>query len=1040
MEVMPRTADPAPAGGALAFLFTDLEGSTRLWERSPAAMAGALARHDTILRDAVEAAGGTVVKSTGDGTMAVFGSAADGVRASLAAQVALDAAEWPDTGPLRVRMALHAGEVDRRADDYFGPTVNRTARIMGAAHGGQIVLSSVAAGLAADRLPEGASLLDLGEYRLKDLGRPERLFQLVHPAIRSTFPPLLSHTDEAIALPGGEVDFVGRTAELSDVDALLADPTVRLVTLLGPGGTGKTTLAQRVAAGQVGRFADGVRFVDLAPVGDTESALVAIARAIGLPETIERPLADELVDFLRDRHILLVLDNFEQVTEAAGAVGHLLADCPRLVVLVTSREVLRLRAERVYPVAPLDLPPEGERHPAAAELVRFEAIELFVRRARAVRPDFNLTDDNAAAVVEVCRRLDGLPLAIELAAARLRLFSPEALRDRLTGSLDLLRGGSRDLPARQQTLRSTIDWSYQLLDPGEQRLFELLAAFAGSDLSAIEAVAEAVRSASDGQQADRLDVLDGLPSLIEKSLVRQVETGGTEPRFTMLETIREFAAEALDRDPERAAVVRQAHADHFAAFATEQRRELAGSRPEQALATLALEAGNLRLAWRRFRATARFEGLIEIADALLILNEARGWYLDTVALGDDLLDAIEASPRTPDLVAQEVSLRMSLARAMLATRGYTPEVEAAYRAALDLFEAGGSNHQHYSVLRGLANLYLLRAEFGQGIDLGRRILALAEQEDDPAMRINGHLVLGSTLAFTGDLAAGTRHLEIAISEFGPDPGRSRGHLTGNDPRVACLTTSGFMLWLGGRPDAAVARMDRAIELSAALAHPFTSAYARFHAALLHLWRLEPSIVRERARSVLEIADEYDFRIWHAAGTCLLGAADVALDRADEGLAAIERGMGRYGTLRTPPVFWPMLLSIKSGANLIAGRLDDALGAVDEAIAIVSGGTGVALLPEFWLLKGDVTAAREAAAGYGAGEGSAEAWYRRAYDEAAALEEVMPRLKAATRLATLDAAAGRGPEGVARLRSVLDLVTEGGDTFDVRAARAVLEGP
>ena len=484
---------PVVGTGTLAFLFTDIAGSTRLWEDLPAAMADALARHDAILRNAIESADGVVVKTTGDGLMAVFPTADEGVAASLAAQRALAATEWGETGPLHVRMALHAGDAERRGTDYFGPTINRTARLMAVGHGGQVLLSAAAAALAADQLPPGAGLRDLGEFRLKDLGRPERVFQLVHPDLESAFPPLMTIDHGAASLPIPTTAFVGRRAELEAVERHLADPAIRLLTLTGPGGTGKTSLAIRAAGEQATRFRDGVSFVDVSAARDADGLILALGRAVGVGEVPARSIREALAERLRERQVLLVLDNFEQVTSAAWVTTELLDECAQVKLLVTSREPLRVRIEHVFPVPPLGLPPETRRRASAADVEGIESIELFVDRARAVRPDFAVTDDNAAAVVEICRRLDGLPLAIELAAARLRLFSPEALRDRLGGRLELLRSAARDVPERQQTLRATIDWSYALLEPAEQRVFEGLAVFADADVRAIEAVAAIAR-------------------------------------------------------------------------------------------------------------------------------------------------------------------------------------------------------------------------------------------------------------------------------------------------------------------------------------------------------------------------------------------------------------------------------------------------------------------------------------------------------------------------------------------------------------------
>ena len=574
-------AEAGAPSGALAFLFTDIEGSTRLWERLPEAMTVALARHDAILRTAIEASAGRVVKTTGDGMMAVFPTAADGVLASIAAQRSLAAEAWTETGPLRVRMALHAGEAERRGDDFFGPTINRTARIMSAGHGGQVLLSSAAAALAAGRLPHGASLRDLGEYRLKDLGRPERVFQLVHPDLQATFPPLTTLDQGAAGLPIRAAPFVGRRAELAEVDRRLEDPAIRLLTLTGPGGTGKTSLGIRAASDQASRFRDGVAFVDLSAARDTDAVLIALGRALGVGETLDRPLRDELIERLRGSQMLLVLDNFEQVTAAAGVTTELLDGCSEIKLLVTSREPLHVRAEHVYPVPPLGLPPAGRAKVTAAQLELYESVELFVDRARAVRPDFELDDDNAAAIAEICRRLDGLPLAIELAAARLRLFSPEALLDRLGRRLELLRSATRELPERQQTLRATIEWSYQLLEPGEQHLFDVLAVFVGADLPAVEAVVTAI----DDDAGPGTDTIDTLASLLEKSLIRQVDVVHGEPRLVMLETIREYATDRLvehDLGPK----ARLAHATYYADLAGRLRGELAGPKRDQAMAAM----------------------------------------------------------------------------------------------------------------------------------------------------------------------------------------------------------------------------------------------------------------------------------------------------------------------------------------------------------------------------------------------------------------------------------------------------------------------
>jgi predicted ATPase/class 3 adenylate cyclase len=906
--------------GTITFLFTDLEASTRLWEQFPDGMKDALKRHDAILRGAIESSGGHVVKTTGDGMMAVFGSAVDAATAGLVAQRDLAREPWGDTGPLRVRMGLHAGQAEQRAGDFFGPTVNRTARIMAAGHGGQVLLSASAGALASERLPAGAGLLDLGEHRLKDLGRPEHIFQLVQPDLASSFPPLAALRPAGANLPVRTAELVGRQAELKAIRGRLEDASVRLLTLIGPGGTGKTTLAIRVAEEVSSGFPDGVSFVDLSSARDTNAVLVAIAREVGLGDVLDRPLQEELTVRLRDRLMLLVLDNLEQVTEAAGAVTQLLRDCPALIAWppavrrCTSGPSTSSWFRRSACLQP------GPKRASAVQVEGYEAVQLFIDRARAVRPDFRLTDDNAPAVAEICRRLDGLPLAIELAAARLRLFSPDVLRDRLGDRLGLLRSGPRDLPERQQTLRATMDWSYELLEPGEQRLFEILAVFADAEIIAVEAVVARV----DAVDGVALDVLDGLASLADKSLVRQVDLPGGEPRVAMLETIREFAADRLGQRPDLGARAREAHATYFADEARRLRGDLTGAEREPALAAMTADVSNLRIAWRYWVTAGDLEQLDKLADSLLILDDARGWYLDTVELTTDMLAVLGAGTSRPDRVGQEIALRTSLARALMATKGFTPEVEEAFAGAVDLFERGVDVRQQFSVLRGLASLYVFRGQFDKSAHLGQEILALGERERDPRMLIDGHLLVGTTMMTLDDLQGGLDHLDQAISLFAAGPTGARTARVANDPRVACYTTSAFTLWLLGYPDRAVERANAALALAAELEHPFTSAYARFHAGLLHLWRQDWSLAHDRAEGRLEIANEHDLRIWSAVGSCLVGAAEVGLGGFAAGLASIRSGMDLYQGLRSPPIFWPFLLFVDAGASHRAGRPADGL--------------------------------------------------------------------------------------------------------------------
>ncbi len=572
--------------GTVTHLFTDIKGSAGLWERFPEAMQAALARHDAILREAILAHAGHVVKTTGDGFHAVFPTAPDALAAATAAQQALQAEAWGEAA-IKVRMGLHSGAADERDGDYFGPALNRAARIMSAGHGGQILLSRATRELVRDRLPTGVELCDLGRQRLRGLDRPERVFQVVAPGLPADFAPLRTLEVRPNNLPAQLTSFVGRKRETAEVVHLLE--TTRLLTLTGPPGTGKTRLSLRVAAEVLDQFQDGVFFVDLAPIRDPGLVPTTVARVLGIGESGGQPLLDTLKNYFRHKHLLLLLDNFEQVVDAAPLVGELLSASPGLKALVTSREALRVYGEQEYPVPPLTLPDLDRAEPLRS-LSQYEAVELFTRRARAVRPDFALTEDNAPAVAEICVRLDGLPLAIELAAARSTVLSPEMMRRRLESRLGVLVAGPRDLPARQRTLRGAIDWSYDLLDPPEKTLFARLAVFQGG--RTVEAV-EAVCS-----HGLTIEVLAGLESLLNKNLLRRSSGAHEEPRFVMLEMIHEYAWERLEASGEAQDLQRR-HAEYFLALAERVAPELRGSRYVYWSALLRHEHNNLRtaLAW-----------------------------------------------------------------------------------------------------------------------------------------------------------------------------------------------------------------------------------------------------------------------------------------------------------------------------------------------------------------------------------------------------------------------------------------------------------
>jgi predicted ATPase/class 3 adenylate cyclase len=671
--------------GTVTFLFTDIEGSTGLWERYPEAMSEALSRHDEILRAVIEANGGSVVKTAGDGFHAAFWSATHALEAALEAQRTLLREEWAEIGPLRVRMALHTGATEERDGDYYGPPVNRAARLLSAAHGGQVLLSSPTQELVRDTLPTGVILEDLGEKRLKDLFRPERVFQLAATDLRSEFPPLRTLEGRPNNLPLQPIPLVGRELEVSEIVERLRDEQARLLTLTGPGGTGKTRLALQAGADLLEEFDDGVFFVSLAAITDPELVPSAIAKSLGVKEGPEQSLEESLEAYLQQKRLLLILDNFEQVLEGSPLVGDLLGSCPNLKVLATSRIPLRLYGEQEYPVPPLEVP-DLVRLPPLERLTQYEAVRLFVQRARAVKPDFEVTNESAPAVAEICVRLDGLPLAIELAAARTKLLPPQALLSRLSNRLKLLKGGARNLPARQQTLRATISWSYDLLNEEEKTLFWRLSVFSGG--STLEAIEEICDPEGD------IDVLEVVDSLVEKSLLRQEERVGGEPRFVMLETVHEYAVERLVEDGE-AEGIRRAHAEYYLALGEEDNAKLRGPHAAKVLERLDVEHDNMRSALQWALKTGEAELALGLGGALWWFWSVRGHYGEGRRWLEQALAMDGRTSREP----------MAMARAGLGAlardQGDLDRAEEAAAEGLELLAEEGTDNS------GEANLHLL---------------------------------------------------------------------------------------------------------------------------------------------------------------------------------------------------------------------------------------------------------------------------------------------------------------------------------------------
>jgi predicted ATPase/class 3 adenylate cyclase/DNA-binding CsgD family transcriptional regulator len=576
--------------GTITLLFTDIEGSTLLLQQLGEQYSSVLAQCRQVLRTAFQQSQGHEVDTQGDAFFFAFARATDAVSAAMAAQRTLASYTWPEGAAVRIRMGLHTGEPQRTAEGYVGLDVHLAARMMSAGHGGQVLLSQATRHLVEHHLPDGVSLQDLGEHRLKDLEQKSHLFQLVIADLPADFPPLRTLDTHPHNLPAQPTPLIGREREVAAVQQLLQREEVRLLTLTGPGGSGKTRLSLHVAAELRDHFTDGIYFVNLAPISDAELVVPTMVQTLGLKESATRSMVEQLQTFLQEKQLLLLLDNFEQVVSAACILSDLLARCSHLKLLVTSREVLHLSAEHEFAVPPLSLP-DLKHLPDLVTLSQYEAVALFIARAQALQSDFQVSNANAPAVAEICARLDGLPLAIELAAARIKLLPPQALLARLGQRLAVLTSGRRDAPARQQTLRKTIEWSYQLLDAEEQRLFRRLSVFVGGcTLQAIEAVCAALDT-----QTPAVSVLDGVASLIDKSLLRQTEPEAEEPRFVMLETIREYGREALAA-PGEAEVTHQAHAIYYLALAEAAERAWNGPQEAMWFTRLEQEHDNLRAA------------------------------------------------------------------------------------------------------------------------------------------------------------------------------------------------------------------------------------------------------------------------------------------------------------------------------------------------------------------------------------------------------------------------------------------------------------
>jgi predicted ATPase/class 3 adenylate cyclase/DNA-binding CsgD family transcriptional regulator len=740
--------------GTVTLLFSDIEGSTYLLQQLGEHYNELLNHCREVLHTAFHQYHGHEVDTQGDGFFVAFARASDAVSAAVEAQRALAAHAWSEGVTLRVRMGLHTGEPQLVAEDYVGLDVHRAARIMSAGHGGQVLLSQTTRDLVEYDLPIGVSLRDLGAHRLKDLQHPSRLFQLVIAGLPADFPPLKTLDTRPHNLSVQPTPLIGRELEVGVVCELMRHDEVRLVTLTGPGGIGKTRLGLQVAADFVDSFADGVFFVDLASISDPELVMPAIAQILGISAMAGWSWLKRLEEMLWQRQMLLLLDNFEQVVSAAVQVADLLAACPQLKVLVTSREVLHVKAEHEFVVQPLTLP-DTARLPDLAMLPHYTAVALFLQRAQAAKPDFQLTVANAQAIVDICVHLEGLPLAIELAAARIKLLPPQALLKRLSPRLAVLTGVTRDVPARQQTMRNTIAWSYHLLNVAEQRLFRCLSVFVGGcTLEAAEAVCAAGGNVSAGIGGS---VLDGVASLIDKSLLQQTEQEGEELRLLMLETIREYGQECLFMTG-GARVIQRAHAAYYMALAEEGEPGLTSTGKRRWLKRLQREHENLRMALEWLLEQEEKEKALRLGSALWRF----WWVCGRLSEGRDLLERVLAASEE-DAAAPVRVKALYAAGALAGLQGDFDQAETLCGESLELFQALGDARGMATSLWMLGYVAMEQGNYAIARIRGEQSVALFREIGDQDGLVWSLFNLGSGFLFQGEYGRARSLLEEAVA-------------------------------------------------------------------------------------------------------------------------------------------------------------------------------------------------------------------------------------------------------------------------------------
>jgi predicted ATPase/class 3 adenylate cyclase len=920
----------AHPSGLVTLLFTDIEGSTRLWEDDPDTMTAALARHDEVLREHIEAGGGYVFKTVGDAFNAVFADAADATVSVLAAQRAIETEPWPTTARIRVRMALHSGVCVERDGDYFGPVVNRAARLLAVGHGGQILLSTATMELAQDRLPDEVRLLPLGTHRLKDLSQPEHVFQLCAEGLPESFATLRSLDDPMLRhnLPHQATAFVGRAAELIELRSMI-DGGARVTTLIGAGGVGKTRLALQVAADLVDGTGEGVWLVELASLTEPDQVARSVAAVFDIHDQAGQSIIDALVDALAGKYLMLLLDNAEHLLEpTAKLVDVLVRSCPRVSVLVTSRERLGIGGEHVFRTPSLSMPPRSAQ--SHAQLAHFESVQLFVERAGLARSGFRLDDADPAALAELCTLLDGIPLAIELAAARVSSMTVTEIRDRLGSRFQLLTAGRHQTLARHQTLEALIEWSYGLLARDEQVLLSRLGVFVGGW------TLDAACTVCSDAEIDPDRIVHLLGALVDKSLV-QAESDAESTRYRLLETVRRYSCDRLaalgDAEPSRTAT---AHRAYFLDLAERAEPELHGPAQVAWLDCLEADHDNLRAALAGYAAEPG-SGLpaLRLALALQWFWEVRAHYAEGSAAVETILTLPELQEPTPHRA------RALNAACHVAARLTTTERSEA--RAVEAMAIGRSQGDSGIVADAAYHLYwraITRAKHGDALRHAEDGLAAAIESGEPRLIARHHMARGISHGELAGALIAARDTPAPVIQRNVDQARADMHRAlatsrdlGDHERVICALYNiceGEVAWgTYGDKDALRTLLEEAVPLARRTRNP--DLVTQTAVALAELKIRDQDWGAARDLLVEQMTEDYYAGRWNALWILFLALVAAHADCIDHERTAVLFGVAEALREQQGRAYFSAHRIV---GDKVSGELRDALGAstFDAAVA------------------------------------------------------------------------------------------------------------